>query len=254
MNRIAVALALLPWAVAQTVPNFSGIWELDPSRSTSSGQKPDKMVVKVEHQGNDLTVTFRVTRGGEIQQESQKYLIGQDSKAEMHGAPMTSHAEWDGTTLAVRSRAVIAGKELRLADRWSLSADGNTLTFRERHQYGADSEAEDVHVFSRRPADSWGPDVPSKPAEEVYKNIQVLKGLPAPKLRTTMLNVTAWLGVECAYCHTVPQFEKDDKPAKQTARGMYRMVETLNRDPATAAVTCYTCHRGSAKPQNTPPQ
>ena len=103
MNRIAVALALalVPWSVAQTVPNFSGIWELDPSRSTSSGQKPDKMVVKVEHQGNDLTVTFRVTRGGEIQQESQKYLIGQDSKTEMHGAPTATY--WPTISGIVRS-------------------------------------------------------------------------------------------------------------------------------------------------------
>jgi len=256
MNRIVVALAFLPWALAQTVPNFTGIWELDPSRSTSSGQKPEKMVVKVDHQGNDLTVTFRVTRGGEIQQESQKYVIGQDNKTEMHGAPMTSHAEWDGTTLAVRSVAVIAGKELRLADRWSLSGDGNTLTLRERHQYGADPEAEDVHAFSRRPADSWAPDAPPKPAEEVYKNIQIMKGVPAPRLRLVMTNLTKWLGVGCDHCHVMEQFDRDDKPAKQTARKMFRMVRAIGQDyfAGSNPVSCWTCHRGHAKPEFLPPQ
>ncbi|HKA00975.1 MAG TPA: photosynthetic reaction center cytochrome c subunit family protein, partial [Candidatus Solibacter sp.] len=182
------------------------------------------------------------------------YIAGQETRGEMHGVPLTSRTSWEGASLVIESSAKIMGKELRLTDRYTLSADGNRLTMTERHQFGTEPEGVDTQVFDRRPPGSWEPDKPPKPAEEVYKNIQVLKGLPAPKLRTTMLNVTAWLGVECVYCHTVPQFEKDDKPAKQTARGMYRMVETLNRDPATAAVTCYTCHRGSAKPQNTPPQ
>ncbi|SPF46859.1 hypothetical protein SBA4_360006 [Candidatus Sulfopaludibacter sp. SbA4] len=154
MTRLAVALALVPWAVAQTTPNFSGVWELNQAQSKSSGHAPDRMRCKIDQQGSTFAVTFRVTARGETQQETQKYAIGQESKTEMHGAPMTSHAEWDGATLAVRSVAVFAGKELRLADRWSLSADGNTLTFAERHQYGADPEAEDVHIPTRKPKTS----------------------------------------------------------------------------------------------------
>jgi hypothetical protein len=144
---------------------------------------------------------------------------------------MTSRAAWDGAALTVHSIAVIAKKELRMDDRWTLSADGSTLTMRELHQYGTEPEGEDVRVFTRRPATSWEPDAPPKLAEQVYKNIQALKGVPAPRLRPVMLNLTQWLGVQCAHCHVLDgnqfQFEKDDKAAKTMAREMFRMIRTL---------------------------
>ncbi|MBZ5623465.1 MAG: photosynthetic reaction center cytochrome c subunit [Acidobacteriia bacterium] len=256
IKLVAVALAILPWAAAQTTPDFTGVWELNPAKSKSSGEGPDRMRVKIEHQGSSFTLTFRVTARGEIQQETQKYTIGQESKTEMHGASMTSHAEWDGATLAVRSVAVFSGKELKLADRWSLSADGNTLTFSERHQFGTEPEAEDIHTFERRPADSWEPDAQPKLSEEVYKNIQIMKGVPAPRLRLVMNNLTRWLGVDCAHCHVMGEFEKDDKIPKQTARNMFKMVRALGQDyfPGSNPVTCWTCHRGQPKPQSLPPQ
>ena len=136
-----------------------------------------------------------------------------------------------------------------------MAADGKTLTFRERHQYGGDPEAEDVHVFERRPDGSWEPDAPPKPAEEVYKNIQIMKGVPAPRLRMVMTNLTKWLGVDCAHCHVMDAFEKDDKPPKQTARKMFGLVRTIAESfPGSNPVTCWTCHRGAAKPQSLPPQ
>jgi hypothetical protein len=88
-----------------------------------------------------------------------------------------------------------------------------------------------------------------KPAEQVYKNIQALKGVPASQLQQVMALFTGSLGVKCNYCHTNP-FEKDDKPAKQTARRMIQMVFDLNRGNfgGRNAITCYTCHRGQPKP------
>ena len=98
------------------------------------------------------------------------------------------------------------------------------------------------------PADS-DPAAQEKPAEQVYRNIQALKGVPASQLQQVMALFTGSLGVRCNYCHTNP-FEKDDKPAKQTARGMIKMVFDLNRAnfDGRSAITCYTCHRGQPKP------
>src|ERR1700752_2858726 len=59
-----------------------------------------------------------------------------------------------------------------------------------------------------------------KPAEQVYKNIQVFKGLPASQLLGAMNFMAGSLGVGCNHCHIVNQFAKDDKPTKQTARKM----------------------------------
>ncbi len=91
-------------------------------------------------------------------------------------------------------------------------------------------------------------------AEQVYKNIQVLKGVPADQLIPAMQFITASLGVQCDFCHQENAFEKDDKEAKQTARKMMRMMFTINKDnfDGHREVTCYACHRGEHKPVITP--
>jgi photosynthetic reaction center cytochrome c subunit len=93
-----------------------------------------------------------------------------------------------------------------------------------------------------------------KKAEEQYKNIQVLKGIPADQLIPSMQFVTASLGVECEFCHVQGAFEKDDKKTKQTARKMMEMMFAINKDnfDGHREVTCYSCHRGSANPVGTP--
>lgn len=58
----------------------------------------------------------------------------------------------------------------------------------------------------------------AKTAEQVYKNIQILTGVPAGQVIPAMQFITASLGVECSYCHVENLFEKDDKKPKQVAR------------------------------------
>jgi photosynthetic reaction center cytochrome c subunit len=95
----------------------------------------------------------------------------------------------------------------------------------------------------------------SKKAEEQYKNILVLKGIPADQLIPGMQFITASLGVECQFCHVEGAFEKDDKKAKQTARKMMELMFAINKEnfEGHREVTCYSCHRGSADPVGTPP-
>src|SRR5579864_5089577 len=91
-------------------------------------------------------------------------------------------------------------------------------------------------------------------AEQVYKNIQVLRGIPADQLVPAMQFITASLGVQCDFCHLESAFEKDDKETKQTARKMIRMMFAINKDnfDGHQEVTCYACHRGAHKPVTTP--
>lgn len=93
-----------------------------------------------------------------------------------------------------------------------------------------------------------------KPAEQVFKNIQVLKGLPASQLRPAMSFMAASLGVKCSYCHTNP-WDSDVKPAKQTARKMLLMMRKVNQENfgGTTVVNCATCHRGQTTPISVPP-
>lgn len=89
-----------------------------------------------------------------------------------------------------------------------------------------------------------------KTAEQQFKNIQTLKGIPADQLIPTMQFITASLGVECDFCHVQGAFEKDDKKTKQTARKMMEMMFAINADnfDRHREVTCYTCHRGGKDP------
>ncbi|HEX8137873.1 MAG TPA: c-type cytochrome [Pyrinomonadaceae bacterium] len=97
------------------------------------------------------------------------------------------------------------------------------------------------------------PAQPEKTAEQVYKNIQVLKGMPASQLDANMAFITGSLGVRCNHCHVNP-FDKDEKPAKQTARRMMQMVFELNKGNfgGQSAVSCFTCHRGQPRPVSVP--
>jgi photosynthetic reaction center cytochrome c subunit len=93
-----------------------------------------------------------------------------------------------------------------------------------------------------------------KTAEQVYKNIQILKGVPAGQVIPAMQFITASLDVECSYCHVENHFDKDDKKPKQVAREMMRMMFALNRDnfEGHRDVTCYSCHRGAPTPLTIP--
>jgi outer membrane lipoprotein-sorting protein len=103
-------------------------------------------------------------------------------------------------------------------------------------------------------AQSGAPGASPKDTEEVFKNIQVLKGIPSDQLMPAMEFISTSLGVQCSYCHVAGHFENDDKKAKQTARSMIQMMFAINQDnfKGQRQVTCYSCHRGAPTPVATP--
>ncbi len=98
------------------------------------------------------------------------------------------------------------------------------------------------------------PPAAGKTAAQEYKNIQVLKDIPADQLIPAMQFMSASLGVECEFCHVEHAFDKDDKKEKGFARHMMEMVMNINKDNFEGQrwVTCYSCHRGAAKPVSVP--
>ena len=96
------------------------------------------------------------------------------------------------------------------------------------------------------------------PAEQVFKNIKMLKGMPASRLLAIMnRGYSNSLGVSCSHCHVVGEYDREDKPTKQIARDMSAMVTTINgtllkqiqnlKSP-NPTVNCGTCHNGRARP------
>jgi hypothetical protein len=88
-------------------------------------------------------------------------------------------------------------------------------------------------------------------AEQKFKNIQVLKGVPSERWMPIMFAFKGSLGVECTFCHVKGEWEKDDKDNKQIARKMIKMVKDINSQlGGIGKVSCFTCHRGQQRPAN----
>jgi hypothetical protein len=96
-------------------------------------------------------------------------------------------------------------------------------------------------------------------AEEVFTNIQQLKGLPVKEFMGTMGMFSASTGLNCVECHVEESGGNwnryaDETDLKRTARRMIGMVNSLNQSffAGRRVVSCFTCHRGINRPQVIP--
>jgi hypothetical protein len=96
-------------------------------------------------------------------------------------------------------------------------------------------------------------------AEEVFKNVQVLKGIPVDQFLGAMGVIAAAVGRGCTECHRQDGPDDwtryaEDTPLKQTTRRMMLMVQQINTTNfgGRQVVTCYSCHRGLHRPKVTP--
>src|SRR5712691_8767095 len=95
--------------------------------------------------------------------------------------------------------------------------------------------------------------------EDVFKNVQVLKGIPVNQFMDTMGFFAAALGLNCTGCHVAESLQNwdkfaDDVPRKRMARVMIQMVNNINKANfgGRRAITCYSCHRGGQVPEVIP--
>ena len=97
----------------------------------------------------------------------------------------------------------------------------------------------------------------NRPAGEVFKNVKLLRDVPAVRLLRMMdAGYSRALGVDCTHCHVEQRWEADEKRAKLAAREMIvlttkindQLVQMENIDNTEPAVNCTTCHRGYVKP------
>ena len=95
-------------------------------------------------------------------------------------------------------------------------------------------------------------------AEEVFKNVQVLKGISVDDFMGTMGIMSAAVGFDCSECHTNAGTDRVDWAAdtqkKVVARKMVTMVGTINRENfgGRQMVTCWSCHHGRDRPSTSP--
>jgi tetratricopeptide repeat protein/photosynthetic reaction center cytochrome c subunit len=102
---------------------------------------------------------------------------------------------------------------------------------------------------------------------EKGKNLKVLPAdMPPDRLRAVMMGFTRSLGVRCTHCHVGEEgkplstydFPSDAKQKKEVARGMLRMLGTINEQlreiqpekEDRVNMWCHTCHRGRPRPMS----
>ena len=95
-------------------------------------------------------------------------------------------------------------------------------------------------------------------AEDVFKNVQVLRGIPVNDFMGTMGIFSAALGMSCEDCHRSGDSSWEnyaaESPRKQMARAMVTMMAAINKTHfgGRQVVTCFACHRGTDRPKVTP--
>jgi hypothetical protein len=101
---------------------------------------------------------------------------------------------------------------------------------------------------------------PEKPlmSDQVFKNVQVMKGIPVDQFMATMGFFAASLGMSCEDCHMADDRNwagfAADNTRKNMARRMIRMVQGINEMNfgGRQMVTCWSCHRGADAPRTVP--
>ena len=98
-----------------------------------------------------------------------------------------------------------------------------------------------------------------------YQNVKALADIPTSEFNRLMISITEWIvpedvrndpnsGGGCNYCHNPENLAEDSVYTKVVARRMIQMTRNINQNwtshVAATGVTCWTCHRGQAVPNN----
>jgi hypothetical protein len=145
---LAAAFGLLQ---AQAKPNFSGTWKLNVSKSDFGAMPaPDTRTDKITHDDPSLTDSFTQNgQMGEVTTEIKYSTDGKETTNHVRGNEVKSTAKWEGDELTIASKAQFNGAEVTFSDRWSLSADGKTLTIL-RHAVSPMGETDQKIVLEKQ--------------------------------------------------------------------------------------------------------
>jgi len=111
---------------------------------------------------------------------------------------------------------------------------------------------------SAQPAQA-GPEQGPLMSDAVFKNVQVLKGIPVDEFMDTMGMFASSLGYDCVSCHSGDIYTNraafaESTPLIQRARQMIVMMNTINKNyfGGQPRVSCFTCHNAKNRPEYIP--
>lgn len=151
-HKSAFSLAIILFSLvasASTPPvNFSGMWQLNRTKSDASpASTPKKSAMKINHRAGRMEIWYYVTDDlGDHDWGSSYTLDGKGNHNSWDGVEVKTSQSWDGSTLVFNVRR---GANSEYKERWSLSPDGKTLTIK-RHTIFSHSGLTEKFVFDKQ--------------------------------------------------------------------------------------------------------
>jgi len=137
--KSVLRLALITVAVANVIPaadkpNFSGSWKMDLTKSDFGGAPPpDSFSRKIEHNEPVVILTDDQTSALGPEQAVRKYTTdGQETTYQWMGSDVKSAAHWEDNSLVIIGKVNAGGTDLIVTSTLTISADGKTLTERDK--------------------------------------------------------------------------------------------------------------------------
>jgi hypothetical protein len=131
-------LIVLPIASAvqaqDAIPNFTGTWNLDASKSDFGPMPPPESIVHVvDHKEPSVKiVTTQKGAQGEVTTERQLTTDGKENVNKMRVGPteqeVKSTTKWSGKALTTAFKLDMQGNVFDVSDSWKVSDDGKVLT------------------------------------------------------------------------------------------------------------------------------
>jgi hypothetical protein len=149
LTLLTLALGLVQ---AQAKTDFSGTWKLNASKSDFGPMPPpDSMTETITHADPSLKANVKTTGGmqGDLAYDVAYTTDGKECVNHVADNEFKSTLHWDGDELVVETKGTFSGNEFTSKDRWSLSADGKTLSIA-RHLSSAMGEADMKTVFDKQ--------------------------------------------------------------------------------------------------------
>jgi hypothetical protein len=153
--RLLTALAVTAGAQTQSMPDFSGSWQLDLSRSDASAyaDSPGPVRVSIKHSPTEIHITTTTSRGA----TDTTYKMVTADNAPLGAGP---NARWQGDALVTNAVRDVRGQSVTVQQTRRLSSDGKEMIVESivnvQHGYSAAGArtygvSKDVFVKVREP-------------------------------------------------------------------------------------------------------
>jgi hypothetical protein len=126
----AFALLVVVAGAVQAKPNFSGDWKLNVEKSDFGPMPPPTtLTMKVDHTDPEVKVTTAMSGAqGDMTVDATYNTEGKETTNQFGPMQSKSTANWEGDDLVVNTKLDANGTEITIKGKWTLSADGKTLT------------------------------------------------------------------------------------------------------------------------------